>query len=150
MPTRSTFEGAFALVVRAPRAAGIHLQAVRDQDLPAISFRPGTEASGERHRENACGDAMRAEVLTDLLAKLDECKAGEDAKAEFRKLIHDVGEIHGTDASVCEERTQFARSLLNLRESRTVVRDRLMSRYGISRAQAYRYIAEALKTVSSK
>jgi hypothetical protein len=93
---------------------------------------------------------MRAEVLTDLLAKLDECDADEEAKAEFRRIILAVDAFHGADVTAGEERMQFALHLLNLKESRTVVRDRLMSRYGISRAQAYRYIVEALKTVSSR
>lgn len=93
---------------------------------------------------------MRAEVLNDLLAKLEECDACDDAKAEFRKLIFDVDVFHRAETSASDERAQFARHLLASGESRTTIRDRLMHRYGISRAQAYRHIGEALKTVSSK
>lgn len=91
---------------------------------------------------------MRAEVLTDLLAKLDECDADEEAKAEFRRIILAVDASHEADASTSDERTQFVRHLLALGESRAGIRDRLMVRYRISRAQAYRHISEALKTVS--
>jgi uncharacterized protein YjiS (DUF1127 family) len=90
---------------------------------------------------------MRAEVLTDLLAKLGECDADEGAKAAFRELIHSVCKAHGTDANAYDERTQFARHLLDLREPRATIRDRLMSHFGVSRTQAYRDIETALKVV---
>lgn len=93
---------------------------------------------------------MRADVLNDLLAKLEECDASDDAKTEFRKLIFDVGTFHRAETRASDERTQFTRHLLAIGESRTTIRDRLMHRYGISRAQAYRYIVDALKTVSWK
>ena len=91
---------------------------------------------------------MRAEVLTDLLAKLDECVAADEAKSEFRRIILAVDASHSDDTSTSEERTQFARRLLAIGEPRTTIRDRLMHRYRISRAQAYRHISDALKTVS--
>jgi len=48
------------------------------------------------------------------------------AKAEFRKLIHTVSDSHG--ASAGDERTQFARHLLELGEPRAAIRERLMDR----------------------
>jgi hypothetical protein len=93
---------------------------------------------------------MRTEVLTDLLAKLEECDAGEDAKAEFRKLIQAAGAAHGVDAGGGDERIMFARHLLDLMVPRATIRDRLMSRFTISRAQSYRDISAALKIVSQK
>lgn len=93
---------------------------------------------------------MRAEVLNTLLAKLAECDASDEAKAEFRKLILQVDASHKASPETCDERARFARHLFDINESRAAVRDRLMRRYGVSRAQAYRYIAEALEIVSCR
>lgn len=45
---------------------------------------------------------------------------------------------------------RFARKLLDAREPRDQIRDRLQQRFGLSRASAYRRISEALQIIGSK
>jgi hypothetical protein len=90
---------------------------------------------------------MRAEVLKDLLAKLDECDAAAEAIAEFRLMIEAVGIAHGVNLVGGASRIEFARQLLNAGARRAEVRGRLMARYGIRESQAYRDISEALQIV---
>ncbi len=90
---------------------------------------------------------MRADVLNDLLAKLDECTAGPEAIAEFRRMIEVVGGRHGLTVPLQDQRVEFARQLLDERLPRAVVRDRLMHRFMIGESQAYRDITAALQIV---
>jgi len=90
---------------------------------------------------------MRADVLADLLAKLDDCAAEPDSIAEFRRLIESVGARHGFLEPIQARRVGFARQLLDARQSRTDIRDRLMARFSVGESQAYRDIQAALKIV---
>lgn len=90
---------------------------------------------------------MRADVLNDLLAKLEECAAAPEAIAEFRLMIETVGARHGMLAPLQDQRIEFARELLGQRRPRAEVRDRLMRRFSIGESQAYRDIHEALQIV---
>jgi hypothetical protein len=90
---------------------------------------------------------MRAEVLKDLLVKLDECDAAPDAVAEFRRLIEIVGARHGVSVTGRTDRIEFARQLLDTGAPRAEVRDRLMARFDIKESQAYRDIHGALQIV---
>ncbi|MDO8310363.1 MAG: hypothetical protein Q7T25_00340 [Sideroxyarcus sp.] len=87
---------------------------------------------------------MRAEVLKDLLAKLEECNASPEAKAEFRKMVLSVGTMHSVGSFEQVQRVDFARRLLGTGEPRAIVRTRLMSHFEVSESQAYRDIAAAL------
>jgi len=90
---------------------------------------------------------MRADVLVDLLAKLDDCAAEPDAIAEFRRIIKSVGARHGLLKPIQAQRVGFARQLLDARRPRTEIRDRLMRRFSIGESQAYRDIQAALQIV---
>jgi hypothetical protein len=91
---------------------------------------------------------MRDEVLKDLLAKLEECTTADaNARAEFRRMIEAVRARHGIGRPARDERTQFARQLLDARTPRPEVRDRLMARFQVGESQAYRDIADALQIV---
>ena len=90
---------------------------------------------------------MRAEVLRDLLAKLNDCTADPDAIAEFRRMIEAVGSAHGFSVSGSADRIRFARQQLDAGSPRTEIRDRLMIRFDVKESQAYRDIAAALKIV---
>lgn len=87
---------------------------------------------------------MRAEVLKDLLAKLEECSAPAEAKAEFRKMVLSVGAMHNIGSFEQVQRVDFARRLLGSGEPRSIIRTRLMSHFEVSESQAYRDIAAAL------
>ena len=90
---------------------------------------------------------MHADVLNDLLTKLDECSTGPEAIAEFRRMIESVGARHGLMVPLQEQRVEFARHLLDERCPRPAVRDRLMCRFSIGESQAYRDIQAALQIV---
>ena len=91
---------------------------------------------------------MRADVFNELLAGLEDCEvAGPEAIAEFRRIVESVGAKHGLVAPLQEQRTEFARQLLDQRLPRVMVRDRLMARFSIRESQAYRDIHSALQIV---
>ncbi len=90
---------------------------------------------------------MRADVINDLLAKLEGCDAAPEAIAEFRRMIESVGARHGLLVPLQEQRIQFARQLLDERRPRAEVRDRLMHRFSIGESQAYRDLQAALQIV---
>ena len=90
---------------------------------------------------------MRTEVLNDLRAALEECTAGPEAIAEFRRMIEVVGARHGLVAPLQDQRIEFARQLLGQRLLRADIRDRLMRRFSIGESQAYRDIHAALQIV---
>jgi len=88
---------------------------------------------------------MSADVLLDLIAKLEECTAAPEAKAEFRKMILSVGAMHNVSKLKQEQRIDFARNLLRLGEPRPLIRSRLVTQFGLSDSQASRDIASALQ-----
>lgn len=92
---------------------------------------------------------MRADVLRDLLAKLDLCQADAAAVHEFRRMIEAVGSAHGIAMAGPADRITFVRRLLRSGSPRPEIRDRLMARFNVGRSQAYADIGEALQIVQS-
>jgi hypothetical protein len=76
---------------------------------------------------------------------VDALDADEMAKAQFRKAVRRVCIAHGFEWVARDDRLTLAQNLLLRRVSRATIRDRLIALYGISRCQAYRTIAAALK-----
>lgn len=88
---------------------------------------------------------MRKSSYQQLIDGLAGIAAPEEAKRQFAELIRRSAALDGVTVLDRQERTQFARHLLNLREPRAAIRDRLMSRYDIGRTQAYQVIEQALQ-----
>lgn len=89
---------------------------------------------------------MRTEALVNLLSMLDGLDVDPAAAAEFRKMIYMVGAANGAAKVMRDERIHAASELMQKGLSRSVVKDRLISRFGIGESQAYRDIAAALLT----
>ena len=84
-------------------------------------------------------------LIQDIYAGIDTLDIDEGAKQRFREFVRGVRVAHGDGVGIeREDRTAFATSLLGARVPRSEIRDRLISRYDLSRRQAYRVIAEAL------
>jgi len=90
---------------------------------------------------------MRADVLKDLLERVQGCSADDEAKSEFMRMIRLVGAMHGVKSLERDERVAFARHLLDVGCSRPIVRDRLMSQFEVGESTAYRDIDLALQIV---
>lgn len=71
------------------------------------------------------------------------------AKYRLKNFISQACQAAGISVIDRAERVRFARRLLDDREPRPIIRNRLIARYGISRASAYSTIAAALN-LSSK
>lgn len=90
-------------------------------------------------------------IAHELMTMLNDCDASEAAKAEFRKLIREAAARTGfaLGPDLRSQRVEFARHLLrDLREPRTIIRSRLMAKFGVSRSQSYVDISDALKLSS--
>lgn len=91
---------------------------------------------------------MRASVYQQLMEDLERIDAPADAKRLFAVLIRRHAEQNGVAASIVrQERVEFARKLLDQREERHVISQRLQDAYGIGRSQAYEDIGKALQIV---
>jgi hypothetical protein len=88
---------------------------------------------------------MRKSSYQHLIDGLAGIAAPEEAKRQFAELIRRSAALDGVAVLERQERAQFARHLLDLREPRAAIRDRLMSRYDIGRTQAYQVIEQALQ-----
>jgi hypothetical protein len=78
---------------------------------------------------------------------LGDIPVSEEAKRQFEQLIRATAALDGVpdlDDSPAR-RVKHARHLLDMREARTVICQRLMTKYGIGRSQAYDAISQALK-----
>jgi len=93
---------------------------------------------------------MKEDLLNNLLSLLNGCDTEESAKVEFRRLIHQVaGTVGDSRGDRRAERVEFARCLMKeMREPRMIVRERLIVRFQVSRAQAYVDISDALQLSS--
>ena len=87
---------------------------------------------------------MRGDVLGDLLGLLDHSVADEHAKAESRRLIAIVEVRAAPVFHTQDERVEFTASLMHTGVARAVIRERLMTRFSVSRTQAYRDLRAAL------
>lgn len=81
-------------------------------------------------------------VLAALDARPD---LSDEVKQTMRELILQTARQNGVASLEQTERVEFARSLLNQREQRAVIRGRLMARFEISKSQAYRDMEAALQ-----
>lgn len=88
---------------------------------------------------------MSKAIYQKLLADLAGMNAPEEAKRQFEDLIRRSAALDGVASLERQERVQFARHLLDLKESRPVIRDRIMARYEVGRSQAYQVIDQALQ-----
>lgn len=88
-----------------------------------------------------------------LLRTLQNVDASDDDKARFAEILNQVAALEQPSSQRASERVTFAKGLLNLGEARPTIRDRLIARFEIGPAQAYRDIDAALqsraKTVST-
>jgi uncharacterized protein (DUF924 family) len=88
--------------------------------------------------------SARTAVL-EIMEAIDVLDVDHAAKQKFRQVVSAVATTHGFDWMERANRITFARQLLGMRVPRPLVRDRLMTLYGISRPQAYRVISYALQ-----
>lgn len=96
---------------------------------------------------------MRVYTQDYLLETLQSVTASDEDKAKFAAILHQVAAMGGASAQRKAERVAFAKSLLGSGEARPIIRERLIARFEIGPAQAYRDIDAALqvraKTVST-
>jgi hypothetical protein len=92
---------------------------------------------------------MAKAVYRQLLASLAALDAPADAKRQFEEMIRQRAAIDGL-ARIDRDRVQFARHLLDVKEARPLIRDRIMARYGVGRSQAYDAIDQALQLSGQK
>jgi hypothetical protein len=88
---------------------------------------------------------MGKATFESLLADLAGMAVPEEAKRQFEELIRRRAALDGVTSLDRQERVQFARRWLELKESRPVIRDRIMARYDVGRTQAYQVIDQALQ-----
>lgn len=88
---------------------------------------------------------MGKAIYQQLLAGLAALDAPEEAKRQFEEMIRRRAALDGLATIDPQERVQFARHLLDLKEPRPVIRNRIMARYGVGRSQAYEVIDQALQ-----
>lgn len=89
---------------------------------------------------------MRKSTWLQLMNGLSDIPVSDEARRQFEQLIRDTAALDGVpdlDDST-EMRVKHARHLLDMREARTVICQRLMTKYGIGRSLAYNTITEAL------
>lgn len=89
---------------------------------------------------------MKAEILKDLLAKLAGSSQSEEAKAEFRRMIEQVGVQNNVSRFKQQQRIGFALRLHRMGEKRPIICERLRAHFDISESQANRDISAALAT----
>lgn len=90
---------------------------------------------------------MRKSTWLQLMDGLGGIEASDEVRRQFAQLIRSTAAMNGVadlDDSPAM-RVKFARHLLDMREPRTVICQRLMTKYGIGRSQAYEAITQALK-----
>lgn len=88
---------------------------------------------------------MGKATFESLLADLAGMAVPEEAKRQFEELIRRRAALDGVTSLDRQERVQFARRLLDIREPRATIRDRVMARYEVGRSQAYQVIDQALQ-----
>lgn len=88
---------------------------------------------------------MGKAIYQQLLDGLAALSVTEEARHKFEQLIRRQAGIDGVASLDRQERVDFARHLLGIREPRAVIRDRLMAKYALGRSQAYQVIEQALQ-----
>jgi len=88
------------------------------------------------------GQAKQA--LMKIIEEVDRLDVHEYERRKFKQRITEICSLHGINGIDRGERVCFARHLLDEREPRKAIRDRLRARFDVSRSQAYRIIVDAL------
>lgn len=87
------------------------------------------------------------ETLAELRAKLQALPVDDEQKAAFATLFDQLEPPRSASARLEAERVSFARHLLDRKELRSIIRDRLIARFSVGKSQAYRDIDAALQVV---
>lgn len=90
---------------------------------------------------------MRAATYQQLIDDLEMTDAPDVYKQLFTEIIRRNAAQNGVAALERQERVRFAQNLLDRREGRPIISERLQRTYGISRTQAYEDISKALQVV---
>lgn len=80
-----------------------------------------------------------------LIERLGVLETPEETKQLFRKLIDETAAQESANDQ--GERVKYARQLLDLKEPRSIIKERLMTRFQIGKSTAYRDISAALAIV---
>jgi len=89
--------------------------------------------------------SQQTAVILQIIAAVDDIDAHDHAKYSLKKFINETCMAAGITIVDRQERVHYARRMLDAGEPRPVIRERLMSRFGIKRASAYTAIGAALK-----
>lgn len=89
--------------------------------------------------------SLQSEVILQIIAEVDRIDAHDHAKHSLKRFINETCLAAGITVVDRSERVRFARRLLDEGEPRPVIRNRLMTRFGIRKTAAYRAIDIALK-----
>ena len=90
---------------------------------------------------------MRADILEDLIVKVEDSGQTEEAKAAFRRLIEQVGIENNVSRFKQQQRINFVLNLHRLGEKRPLICERLQAHFHISESQANRDIGAAFATL---
>lgn len=93
---------------------------------------------------------MRASVIREILLGLDDLRGDEDTKRQAKEVVRRIASTEGILAAEMVDRVGFAIALLDAREERTVIRNRIMARYGVKESTARRAISAALSLRQSR
>lgn len=80
----------------------------------------------------------------ELLSRLSDLDFADEHKSKFESLIREAAADHGIHDFGSYDRVQYARHLLTIERDRTIIRDRICTRFTVSRSQAYTDIEAAL------
>lgn len=82
-----------------------------------------------------------------LRERLETLETSEEIKQLFRNLIDETAVLKDPEEQDNSDRVKFARHLLDLKEPRSVIKNRLIARFGVGKSTAYRDITAALAIV---
>lgn len=88
---------------------------------------------------------MKASVIRELIYQLDGIVGDEDTKRKAKEVVRRIASAEGATAADRLDRIGFAIALLDAKEDRTTIRDRIVSRYSVSARTAQRVIETALQ-----
>lgn len=80
----------------------------------------------------------------EILNRMRQIDVSDEHKLAFENLVREVAAGRGIHDFGSYDRIQFAKHLLHIESDRAVMRDRICSRYGVSKSQAYSDIEAAL------
>ena len=86
----------------------------------------------------------KATIYLQLLDGLAGMDLPDEVKQKYEEMIRMNAAMNGVTAIDRPERVRYARHLLDLKEPRPAICQRLMTKYEIGRSQAYKVIQDAL------